>query len=271
MREIDIKETKEIGLSTLVFFADFCKRNNLCYFLGYGTLLGAIRHGGFIPWDDDIDLCMPRTDYDRLLLMKEELFETPYELVSPETNPQFEFPFAKICRKDTLILPSRFVNGYVYGCSIDIFPLDAISYEEDELFVSDTYKKIRENNLRILNQYHNYTGGQLLKGLKGFSKKCVYRATSFIKGPMSKRMLDYSRLFAQNPINEKTTYLATISGEAIFRKNWFDESIEMAFEGNIFNAPAQYDSILRQQYGDYMKFPPESERVIPHCFQAFYK
>jgi lipopolysaccharide cholinephosphotransferase len=84
-------------------------------------------------------------------------------------------------------------------------------------------------------------------------------------------MIEYARLFANNPIDEKTTFLATIAGETIYRKKWFDESIEVGFEGKLFNAPAQYDLILRQRYGDYMKLPPEKERVIPHRFQAFYK
>ena len=270
MKEISIEEAKRIGLSTLLFFHEFCEEHNLEYYLAYGSLIGTIRHKGFIPWDDDIDLWMKRSDYNRLLSMHEAFLNTDYSVIAPEVCPQFEFPFAKIIRNGTAITPSRFVNGYIYGCSIDIFPLDAISDEIDEKKVDKEYKLTRQKHLEIINKYHNYTGGYKLNGLKGLLKKAVCAASSMRYGPLAQRMLEYSNLYANNIIDEHTTFVATIDGATIYRKEWFDRKCLVSFEGYSFFAPEEYDSILRKRYGSYMEYPPESERIIPHRFKAYY-
>ena len=268
MREITLEEDKQIGLETLKYFADYCRKNDLTFFIAYGTLLGAVRHKGFIPWDDDIDTWMPRADYDRLLGMADSIGQGKYVLNAIETNPQFLTPFAKLTRRDTVLLPSRFTTGFLYGASIDIFPLDEIGTGEDMAAAKAELASIQGEHLSKIQKYHHYSGGHELKGLKKLAKKAIYSISSALYGPLSDNIRRYPRALVGRA--DDSGFVTTISGTTIYKKEWFQNTVELPFEDAFFCAPAGYDEILRQRYGDYMTPPPEKERVIPHIFKAYY-
>ena len=123
MKELSLKEIKEIEFELLKKFDSFCKENNVRYFLSNGTLLGAVKYKGFIPWDDDIDVLVPREDYDSLI----ELFHDDgrYKLFAFERNAEYRYPFAKFCDMRTRKAEGNIDNGVALGVDIDIFPLDA--------------------------------------------------------------------------------------------------------------------------------------------------
>ena len=267
---ISDKEIKDIGIETLDFLADFCQKHDMTYYLAYGTLLGAVRHKGYIPWDDDIDVWMFRHDYDRFLELRGELNDTLYELIAPEVNPQFETPFAKLCRKDTEIEPCRFINGFMFGLGLDIFPVDAVSEEKDEAKVHEEFLATRNKHLQILKKYGRYTFGTENKPFRKALKKMMHTVSNKIFGPVDKKVLDYERAYADRKLNENTTFLGIMDEVHVFPKEWFDGIIELEFEGKKYNAPYHYDEILHRMYGDYMVPPPEDQRVSPHNLKAYY-
>ena len=124
MRKLSPEEYKKVLLSILTRIDSICRENGLKYMLAYGTLLGAVRHKGFIPWDDDIDLLLPRKDYETLRSVAKSFNTKEWKLLSYSNEPRFLLPFMKYCNKHTIVTPPRFNTGFVYGLSIDIFPLD---------------------------------------------------------------------------------------------------------------------------------------------------
>ena len=168
------------------------------------------------------------------------------------------------------MLPSRFVTGYLYGVSIDIFPLDVIGDIESEDAARSVYLKLRNQSIKIINKYHHYTGGVELRGFKKNLKTVNYNYMTKVHGDLSKHMKNYAHTLPDYFKSKKGDYVATIAGETIFKKEWFDKVIYVQFENHEFRAPEQYDIVLRRRYGDYMKFPPEEERTIPHKFSAYY-
>lgn len=270
MKEIPMSEVKQIGLQTLCYFDAFYRQHDLKYYLAYGSLLGAIRHQGYIPWDDDIDVWMFREDYQRLIALNQEIDQTQYLLNCIECNESFVVPFAKLTRTDTVIYPTRYVTGYLYGLSIDIFPLDVIGDYTDEKEARQCLLSVRNKHLAVLNKYHHTTGGKEEKWFKKLAKKAVYFYASKKYGSLSERIKDYAQALMTSFPEASGQYVTTIDGTTVFRKDWFDRIIEVQFEDHHLFAPAFYDEILRQRYGDYMAFPPKEQQVIPHTYKAYY-
>ena len=143
MIELTLQEVKEIELDILKMFDAFCKKNNIRYFLAFGTLLGAIRYKKFIPWDDDVDVLVPREDYDRLLSLFQD--DDRYRLYAFERNSKYAFPFAKLCDMTTKLVETAYPNnGVELGVNIDIFPLD--HFDDDLEEAKKEVRRIRRHN-----------------------------------------------------------------------------------------------------------------------------
>ena len=269
MKALTIDDVKAIGLDTLCYFVSLCKENDLKYYLAYGTLLGAIRHCGYIPWDDDIDVWVPRSDYDKLVSICKELDTSKYKLLCPELTPGFLSPFAKLSRTDTVLLPSRFTTGYLYGCSIDVFPLDFFQFEGDIDSATEAFIAEKAKHQLTIGKYHAYTDGKRELLPKHALKKALYLYSSARYGSLAKRVLDLSNMYADNLANDGNGYLVTVAGNTLFDPDLFSESINVTFEGYSFSAPSGFDGVLTRRYGDYLTPPPLVERVIPHSFSAF--
>ena len=127
MKKLNLYDIKTLELDLLINFDKFCKENNLIYFIAYGTLLGAIRHGGFIPWDDDIDIQMPRTDYEKFLTLRDKYESSFYgNVIKTLGDKGYPFPFTKIENKNTLVIEHKMTTKIKTGVWVDIFPMDGL-------------------------------------------------------------------------------------------------------------------------------------------------
>ncbi len=263
-KQIDLKEMQQVELSILKYVHDICEENQLNYYLCGGTLLGAIRHKGFIPWDDDIDIFMFREDYVKLLEILRINEHDLFEAISFYDNDDYYFSFAKVIHKRTTLIEVDHPKIDRLGVYIDIFPIDGLPKQENKS--KRHFKKILF--LRWL-QYLSISKKPSLD-LKGTIKYPIWLlvkaiGTSKILKLIDKVAIKYSAIDS----NSVACSVAGYGIKEIMPKDVFDEKIKVKFEDYEFYAPAGYDVYLSNLYGDYMKLPPKEKRVTHHnniCF-----
>lgn len=274
MNVIDITEQKKIALDILIFFADFCKQKSLKYFLAYGTLIGAIRHKGFIPWDDDIDIVMPRKDYEFLI---HNFPEHPYyKIMSNDINPHYGKLFAVIndirtVKKEKL---SRKRSVGTVCVNIDIFPIDFLPDSPTEQI--ELLSKVRqiENKLACLT-YAFGRGRTLQSTIKKNIGICIFRLLELLDITSTQKLAEQHQKLLRSYHNTATAGCVANTGfngiKEFMPRKCFEEQIDVSFEEHTFNAPKEYDLILRTIYGDYMQLPPVEKRVSHHSNICYWK
>ena len=250
------KKIWAIELDILIEFDRICKKHGLKYFLMCGTLLGAIRHKGFIPWDDDIDVAMPRDDFNKLNTLQDE-FKHPFFLQTPLTDKEFAGSHTCIRNTNTsAISPIIRFQKMNHGLFIDVFALDHFVPEGAE----ERFAEI--NQLNIENgTFMRLTNPEL-------NEKNRERVKNYHRDHIA----DYKKIheIASKFNNQETEKLAilTWTAEPLEQNVWdakdFDESEDVEFEGYRFPAPAGYRNILTQLFGNYMEFPPVEKRGAQH-------
>ena len=262
MTELTIEEQKEICKDILKKFDSVCKENNLRYSISYGTLLGAVRHGGFIPWDDDIDVNMPREDYEKLLSLQYD--DGEYKVLNYRYSKNYYYTFSKMIDSRTYIEENQRGEKDM-GVFIDIFPTD---------YVGDIDTEAEKNVNRGLKNNEVWLRlGSDIKANKSLSPK--YLAKLIFRGvtlPLRKTLLKhYDTMFAKIPKSEYcANFQLNIYGmRECFKTSLWDDLIDIPFEDIKVSAYADYDSYLSAVFGDYMTPPPESERVSTHPFIAY--
>lgn len=267
MKELTLSELKAIELNILKVFDAFCKEHGIRYFLAYGTLLGAIRYGGFIPWDDDVDVLVPREDYEKLITLFKD--SDRYRLFAFEKDSRYTFPFAKLCDMTTLKDEFGYSNEIELGVDIDIFPLDAF----------DSHLKKAKKEVRIIRRNMMFLGFSKLKKVES-ANPIKYLAKAFIVA-FSKTV--GSHYFVRKI--QKISYKKEQKGEKyIGCKVWcvygdrgiipadaFASSVSVTFEDMTVPAPAGYDTYLTCLYGDYLPEPPKEKQKTHHVFRAYRK
>ena len=260
MKPITFNELRKIQCGVLQEVADFCEKSNLTYFLAYGTLIGAIRHNGFIPWDDDIDIAMPRPDYDRFIRTFNKMHPY-YSAIEFSIDDSYSIPFAKVYDNRTWLNEFKYKKEK-FGVYIDVFPIDGVGGNA-QMYMARKLDKIlhaKKANFKNRSIFKNITNSIVKFLLIPFSvndilKFCDKNARRFEFGTTSK---------AGNMLE---TYGACEAVDtSVFLKTMFHK-----FEDCEFRIPVEYDKWLRSIYGDYMKLPPKEQQIAHHSFEAFWK
>lgn len=263
VKEMTLRDIQLSSLLILKELDDICVNNNLDYFVMYGTLIGAARHKGFIPWDDDIDIMMPRDDYNKLIKLfsdndrfkmfcKEDV-DYPY-MISRLSDVRYELDVDN-------------EKNYGIGLFVDIYPLDDIS---DFYFLSLVKGRIfgwlsslyfLSSRLKAPNNLH---------GMKGLLKKCGFIVSKLIGTNNIRKILSVKN---SDKISKKYVgcreWMTNDYKRNIFKYDLLKGRVRIPFEDIEVNAPANYDTILSNYYGEYMTLPPEKDRVPHHFYKAY--
>lgn len=265
-KEINKEEIQPILTNILREVKKYCKKNDLEFFLVGGTLLGAIRHKGFIPWDDDIDIGMKRNEFNKLVdLSKNNPYldkEKRFKILLPFDEGHI-YPHIKIVDTNTIAYEKFIDRKYATGLWIDVFPYDYGANNVEEA------KKLSKKQHLYKKFFQVGISGELplKKKILKFIAYPFYRVLT--KG-------DYT-FWIKKIINLPTAYKTELIGDVVwiyderdmYPSEWFDKLIEVTFEGEKYKATAYYDKYLTQFYGDYMKLPKEEDRVF-HGFECYY-
>ncbi len=257
MSDTLLRKVQLTQLEIMIEIDRICKEHNLKYLLFYGTLIGAVRHGGFIPWDDDLDIVMPRDDYEKFLqIAKKELSDT-YWLQSLETDPEYWLPFAKIRKIGTLYKEKsqELLPDDKCGIWVDIFPLDRASGKHSLLL------KFRHYLIKTIG--FSLRKRQLGYSISAFSRRYIPILLFWQLFSKSQIIKLQSSLMKSSNKPKNKFYVSLLSPYHILKEvypiNWL-EPVELEFENTILNVPKEFDGCLKQLYGDYMTPPPIEKR-----------
>lgn len=257
-------ECKNIQVYLLEFLDIVCREYGLKYYLAYGTLLGAVRHKGFIPWDDDIDVFLMREDYEKLIsLFQTKLLDDKRVFLLDGRVRGYYYPFAKLVDKSTVAKMED--NLTSHGIWIDIFPMDVVPEEEKkcERFLK-TCTLLRATILSMTTDFHSQKLGK-----KYIPKKVLSVIASLIgKEKIYNAYINYIRKYE----GKEEKYVACLSSPYIKKekveKRLLEEQQSFEFEGRTFTGPKNWDLYLKRLYGNYMELPPEKKRRI-HSITAW--
>ena len=245
MRNEDLEILKKIELEIMDYFDDFCKSHDLTYYIMYGTLLGAVRHSGFIPWDDDIDVAMMCDDYIKLLDLEKEI-SPKYYLQNIYNTDGCTYIFSKIRKYHTTMVEKNLnYLPFKKGINIDIFPL--FKYPKSIWQRLLFKKRIKLASLMVNREFK----GTNLKEKILFIFPHLF--TKKYANKIARRNIDKLLHF-----NKEFTEYRMVPNQGL-GKDWF-KRIELPFEGRNYYAPNGYESFLKMRYGDYMQLPPLNER-----------
>lgn len=260
MQALTLKDIQDISLDILIELDVFCRKKGIEYSLAYGTLIGAARHQGFIPWDDDVDIVMTRENFERFL--KEFKSNDKYRLISPYDKKSY-IAFARLCEMHQTLIKTRIPwSDYETGVWIDIFPMDSISDNEDEhryrwkkLNRSWTITSIARGAKANPFNHMNWKKPNYLIWLK----KIVFLNGFFVRKAIEKHMLRINNSKYYN--TKHVAQLACCDEWGFYDKADFEQYTTLLFEGHELLVIKEYDKVLRQLYGDYMQLPPENQQI----------
>lgn len=270
-KELTLQEIQQESFNVLLKLKEIFDENGLKYYLAYGTLIGTIRHNGFVPWDDDIDVWVPRKDYELFIKYcknnKENIY--PYQLIHYSNNEKYVYPIARFS-------DSRYktyyhnVDDYGLGLFVDIYPLDGISLD-DKMFLKKMKRIRRKIDITTDKKYVH--GKNIINNIFKFP---YYLYTRLLKKSSVLKEADH---IAQKYDFDSSDYFCCAvwdTEQNIFNKKTLqgdDEKSECLknFNGEQFRVPVKYDEILRKIYGDYMQLPPKEKRVPSHNYKSYKK
>lgn len=264
LTSFDLKLRKKL-IDTFRYLVTYLEGNDYTWFCAFGTAIGAVRHNGLIPWDDDIDIFMPRKDYNRFL-QSTQLINSDYSVISIQ-DPKYYLPFAKIYNNKTTLWEQRQYE-ILTGVYIDIFPLDEFNYSNNDF---DTKYNQYFNKLHAFqNSLATYSVANLVDDLKekhpgavlmNLSHKIKTLFTSTHK--YHKDFLEVNETFNEEQGDSYVSLSGVYGKREIYPKEWFSGYTSFKFEDFQVRLPLKYHEYLTQVYGNYMQLPPEY-RQVPH-------
>lgn len=260
MRKIENNELKNIQLEIMKDIHKFCEEEHICYSLCAGSLLGAVRHEGFIPWDDDIDIMMPRPDYDKFLI-KYNQKKGKYNVVAYEIDKKCPYNYAKVYDNTTKLIEN---TDYTYniGVNVDVFPVDGFKPKCGILTKQVFLRNILNIKILKINKKRNIL------------KNTILRIFKIIMAPISiefivKAMCENQKKSSFNE-SEYVMCIYGVRNDALVNKKIFNCRKLVKFENYHFYIICEYDEWLRKRYGNYMCLPPLENQINHHTFEAYY-
>jgi len=263
MEKIESKEIKELLVDILKYIDDLCKKNNIDYTLIGGTLIGAIRHKGFIPWDDDIDIALSHENYNKLIKVLKDDNNKKYKLINNEINANYYYPFSKVVDMRTTIKEKGISNIDEMGVYVDIFEYN--KYPNNSLI-----RKIHFSRISFLKKLIYYFSMDSIP--ENILKKIISKVTKRIG---IKRILKKYNNLCHKYNNSKSKFVVANWAGYGYKKEIQDISVlrkykRVKFEKIEAQISDKYHQILTTTFGDYMKLPPENERVN-HGYKAYWR
>jgi len=262
------KTYKALLLQTLKAFDQFCKNFEIHYCAAGGTMIGAVRHHGFIPWDDDVDVYMKRADFNKFISLRSKLEGTDYEIIDPNINGYY-CAHTKFSHRKSTIWEFQSIP-FLFGAFVDVFVLDYENVPYDEVL------KKRMNFAKKVELFYVCSGNHPFSVirycfLQGNFKKALWY--SFQHLFLRKYRSVLSKQIIRQPKDTQGEWIVAYTGTSgkkdIFRAEWFEKVISFPFEDTTIDVPCGYDEFLKAMYGDYMSFPPLEERKS-HLFFFFH-
>lgn len=272
MTNSQLKSVQLIELEILKEVARVCEENNIVYFLDSGTVLGAVRHGGFIPWDDDIDIAMTRENYEKFLQVAPKHLGQEYYLQARETDNKYPHVFAKVRKNDTVFMEwnTRKIDMH-HGIYMDIFPYDNVPDDKDqrEKYLKKCRFFYRLFSLRAISERYQQALDSPKQVVLAVIRKIMHWVLKIIPiGLIENKM---NALFKK--YNETQTGYLTChpySDAYVFKRETLFPVGTIKFENHDFPAPHKLEEYLTEMFGDYLQLPPEAERVGHNPYKVQY-
>ena len=261
----NIDKLHDVDLEIVKAVVKICNENGLTYYMSGGTLLGAVRHKGFIPWDDDIDLAMPRDDYEKFLLIAPDKLPSNLQIVNYRTDPKYQYYITRVRDLNTKVEEIRIGNDYKYtNASIDIFPLDGTP--NNELIRKIYFFRIMSHRALMSLCYKDSIDrsrkrSKVEKLFLAFMEKMPIEK---IFNPYKEKCI-IDKLMRRHKISNSNNIgclMGAYRTNQIVPKKYFGKGKMYQFESIMLNGPELYDEYLTQMYGNYMEMPPKENQKI---------
>ena len=262
----NIKKIWDVQVEILDKIVEICNRHELRYYLIYGTLLGAVRHKGFIPWDDDLDIIMPRKDYEVFIEAALEELPSEYFLQNDNTEDGYWLNFSKVRKNNTLFIEAseKIMGDNIHkGIFVDIFPLDCT--KKPDGFVQHVEAVL----IKAISETRYLKKGILTESSMKYNKvdKILKLFSHRILSKWYVRLTKHKEEQCENYVDWFTNRSYT---DSIYPKSWFGDGIKMKFMDKEYIVPEEYDLLLTKEYGDYMTLPKEEDRVMHRTTEVIF-
>ena len=261
----DISEIQQMELGIMEYIHEVCHKIGVKYFLSYGSLIGAVRHKGFIPWDDDMDICMLRDDYEKLQDYMIAHPDERYELMSYKNNVNYVYPFMKVQDNHTYLVEEDVRIDSDMGIYVDIFPVDG--YEDDQAFKDKMTKIIKKRQLSCYTFKGITNTKSVVNSIIRYISVIIFYFTNTNKYVSQIDELAKSRKVEDYELVDYVVYKDM--NKPVWKREWLEQVEAGSFEGKEFMIPKHYHEILTSDYGNYMQLPPVEQQVSHHDFKLW--